>query len=199
MDRACFSTRTLMLVLLSFFSALASQPAAAANKHENDAQSIDRHDAVPASPPEYWYVSMRFFGTTDSPDRSMYILSAYKSGSVPARIEALRPRYTDAGTFEPHSPKYGDKLSEEASLVIYEKFRAVIEAFQVDHPSSGFMDGTSVEVSVSTLDRRIAVSFHHSSYDSSRELRGLFDALNAYLPEDFELKWPAPITRRDPR
>ena len=141
---------------------------------------------IPATPPSQWAINMRFYGTTNQPGRDDYQVSVHSNGKLPASIEASRPVYNEQGSILPKSPQHTGKLSDEACAAIYDAARSVILSHRIgEGPEPKLRDGDSVEITVSSFDRKISAVFDHSSAVKSREFKALVKVVQSTLPKEF--------------
>ena len=145
-------------------------------------------DQLPADPPAEWHVTVRVYGTTDPGDRSIQKVFVYTSGSAPASISTVRPKYDDVGKYKLDSPAYQNELEKDASIRIFQAARAVILNHRIGvAPEQKVQDGTSVEVSISSFDRSLSATFKHSGHRHSDEFKKLQELLNVLLPENLKV------------
>ena len=145
-----------------------------------------RAQQIPAAPPKQWSVNIRSYGTTSQPGRDDLQISIHTNGKLPASMEARRPVYDEQGKMSLTSPVEQRKLSDEASAAIYSAARAVILSHRLgEAPPVPIEDGDSVEITISSFDRKLSAVFAHSSAGRSAEFAALVKVLQATLPAEF--------------
>lgn len=141
---------------------------------------------IPAARPKQWSVNIRSYGTTSQPGRDDLQLSIHTNGSLPATIEARRPVFDAQGKLSLDSPVERRKLSDETGAAIYSAARAVILNHRIgEKPDVPIEDGDSVEITISSFDRKLSAVFDHSSAGKSAEFAALVKVLQATLPAKF--------------
>jgi hypothetical protein len=146
-------------------------------------------EQLPKVPPADWAISIRLYGTTDLSNHNSHQISIYTNGISPASLSAIRPSYDDKGYLSNKSLRYETKIGKEAALAIYNATRTLIYSHQVGvQPSISVRDGDSVEVSISSFDRKISIVFDHSGFRNSREFEAFIKPVNAQLPENFRVR-----------
>jgi hypothetical protein len=145
-----------------------------------------RAQQIPAVPPKQWSFEIRIFGTTSQPGRDDLQIAIHTNGTLPATMEARRPIYDEQGKMSLKSPVDHRKLSDEAGAAIYAAARAVILSHRLgEAPPVPIRDGDSVEITISSFDRKLSAVFAHSSAGNSAEFTALVKILHANLPAEF--------------
>ena len=146
-----------------------------------------RAEQLPAVPPTDWRISIRFYGTTDAPGHDSCRISIYTNGKAPPRISVVKPVYDDSGKMSVDSPHFDAKLDQSQCDAVYAAARATILGHQTfTVPRSYIQDGESVEITVSSDDKRITVGFDHNSSEKSKEFKELIDVIKKDHPEAFK-------------
>jgi len=148
--------------------------------------SSARAEQLPVVPPTDWALSIRFYGTSDSPGRDSCRISIYTDGTAPPMISVVKPVYNDSGKPSVDSPHFDAKLDQSQCDALYAAARATILGHQTfTAPKGHIKDGDSVEITVSSYDKRITVGFDHNSSENSKEFKELIDVIKKHHPEAF--------------
>ena len=144
---------------------------------------------IPAAPPADWSLSIRAFGTTDRPGRDWLHISLIAHANASATISAERPVYDDRGIMIADSPRHEAKLTEKEREAFYQAARSLILDHRIGSaPQKKIKDGGSVEVTLSSFDKKISVTFDHNSFENSEEFAELLSVLQKELPEGFRIR-----------
>ncbi|HTU26276.1 MAG TPA: hypothetical protein VMF30_12800 [Pirellulales bacterium] len=141
---------------------------------------------LPATAPADWMLSVRYYGTTERPDRDFYHVWVHTAGIHPGIISAVRPKYKGDGSRDLNEPAFHGKLPDEKMAAVYQAARTVILNHTVGSPPAVHVkDGTSVEVTIGSQNRKISAVFDHNCFENSNEFAALRETINNLLPKEF--------------
>ena len=148
--------------------------------------SSARAEQLPVVPPTDWALSIRFYGTSDAPGSDWCRIVIHTNGTAPSTISVAKPVYNDSGKMRMDSPHFDAKLDQAKCDALYAAARATILGHQTFAVSkSRIEDGDSVEITMSSYDKKISVGFDHNSSENSKEFKALIDLLKRDCPEAF--------------
>src|SRR5262245_3996502 len=84
-------------------------------------------EQIPADQPADWTIAVRFFGTTDQPNRDFYRVFVHRHGEAAVRLRVDRPIYDELGKIKSETLSHDGAISNDTASKFYAAARTIIQ------------------------------------------------------------------------